>query len=318
MKKSDDDDRTSAKIYQFKRPNKPIEKKKGRKAKKTAKKPDVRKRLKKEKEIQREIAELEREVRKLLDGYEGAIKTHSGRAIALGKCFIRLKAKQRRLRVVWETYLKEKWAFVSLRSVQRWTLIARYADIDEYPAIGYLAVYKLEELISCLIKKDLGKKKIGKVLLEYEIDPSLVEDKHDSISKFKLEVDDLIQSLRAIGGWRDAEQSDYVNPYAANELAKLNSKAKRRHKKNLRKQGKIEKEEMERSIQRCIATLIRHLDTALHKQHKIVGDLKIPFSISVTALKQLKDIINNFLLLIDKNEIVLRDPDIPDEYDDEF
>lgn len=268
--------------------------------------------------LRQEIHEIELELGGLLDGHEEAIKTQSFRAIALGMKFIILKRKNHRLKRLWKDYLAQTWPFISQRSIQRWMLIARHADIDKYPTLGYIPVYRLEELIQVIKKKLSSQMKIGGALLKYDVDPREVKDNHKSIAKFKVAVDELISTLHDTG-WTEVENSDYVtepeSPHQVKAAKKLIQKKRRQAKKVLKKQGKVEKDELERSINRSISSLKRGLRTILHRTDKIVGVHESTLKISTGGLEELAELIPMVLKKAADDTSPIKDSDIPDDND---
>jgi hypothetical protein len=100
-----------------------------RQKKKVAKKPPVRKKLQTRKKYLNEISEIEQQIKEVVLNYEGAIKNHSERSIVLGKYFNQLKDPVSKSNIGWTEYLEENWPFYSVRSIQRWTLVAAHTDI---------------------------------------------------------------------------------------------------------------------------------------------------------------------------------------------
>jgi len=135
-------------------------------------------------------------IEEIEEAYEECValeKTAVERAIRLGTWCNTFKAVVRKHKKgKWQEVIGKHLPHLSIRTVQRYMKLARKVDLDEYPALAFLGQTWLYQLMEFA-----GKTKVHEFLAKNDIDFEVDIEEEDSIDDFKLEVEELIERLKA-------------------------------------------------------------------------------------------------------------------------
>ncbi|WP_300463701.1 hypothetical protein [Desulfobacula sp.] len=264
------------------------------------------------KKIRKEMKTIKKKIEPFYLKHEESLSTSTKYAWKLGDTLNQLKKLKKKLGGKWGKYRRTNFPYIDERTAQRYMRLALKIDMKEFPALSLIPITDLEDFIGFCKTAEVSIKDTLKELSsapEFE----MILTSGVLISNFKKVFKEIIKGLaKSTSGWYDDDVKISKEERQMKEKRKVQRSMQRLNKKALKKEGKINSDDLVSSTNRAAKKLVKNLDFILNKKHKIIelndfGDLDYETIKNLFAhLKQLKTIY--------KNEFA-RDHDLPGEND---